>query len=149
MIKTHGYPTISMVGRLASLNAFLILQHSDKITKYYHHVKKIYKKGEINSMDFAMLTDRCLMDKRRKQLYGTQLLKDTKLTEKKYPNKFILWQVRNFKKVNERRKQMGFSETVEEYVASFKDENCIIPEKYYKSKKKNGSCCKKYATIKN
>jgi hypothetical protein len=135
IIKKYGYPTISMVGHLASANAFLILQHSDKITKYYPQVKKIYKDGEISSQDFAMITDRCLMDRGRKQLYGTQLFKDNK-TEKKYPGKYILWPVKDFKNVNKRRKDMGFSETVEEYVASWNSENDIIPAKYYKQKTK-------------
>ena len=136
LIKKHGYPTIAMVGYLASTNAFLVLQHSDKINRYYHKIKKSHKQGNIDSQDFAMLTDRRLMDKKRKQLYGTQLFKDSKLTERKYPEKYILWPVRNFKNVNDRRKKMGFSETVEEYIASWTGGNCIIPPKYYKSKKR-------------
>jgi len=136
MIKQYGFPTISLVGKMGSLSAFLVLQHSDRINKYYHKIKKLYKKGEINSIDFAMLTDRYFMDKGRKQLYGSQLFSDSRVTEKKFPGKTILWPVKKFKNINDRRKQMGFSQTVEEYVASWNDENYIIPDKYYKKIKK-------------
>ena len=54
------------------------------------------------------------MDLHRKQLYGTQLIQNRK-TQKKYPGKFVLYPVRDFKNVNTRRKNIGFKTTVEEY----------------------------------
>jgi hypothetical protein len=133
IIKQYGFPTISMVGKLGSKNAFLILQHSEKITRYYRRVKKAYKQNEINSLDFALLTDRYLGDMGRKQLYGTQLIQ-TPITLRKYPGKYILCPVKDFKNVNKRRKEVGFKSTVEEYVASWESDKYIIPEKYYKKK---------------
>lgn len=136
IIKKHGFPTISKVGILGASNAFLILQHSDKIVKYYRKVKKVYKQGEMDPLDFALITDRYLLDTHRKQLYGTQLTRDRK-SQKKYPGKYILCPVKDFENVNERRKAIGFQSTVEEFVASWQDDRYIIPQEYYKKNRKN------------
>ena len=130
IIKEYGYPTISMVGESGSTNAFLILQHSMKIKKYYPKAQKVFQQGEMNCRDFALLTDRYLLDRRKKQLYGTQIIKDRR-TLRKYPDKHILAPVKDFENVNMRRRQMGFTTTVEQYVESWNDKNYIIPEKYY------------------
>jgi len=48
---------------------------------------------------------------------------------KKYPNKYILYPVKDFKNVNKRRREMGFKETVEEYVK--RHSGAFIPKEYY------------------
>ena len=129
IIEKYGLPTISMVGSFASDQFFFILQHTELeiIEKYYPKVKKAWEKGDYDSIDYAMLTDRLLMFKGNDQIYGTQIVMRT--DHDKYPNKHILYPVKDFKNVNKRRKKMGFKETVEEYV---KRRNAIIPEEYYK-----------------
>lgn len=131
IIKKYGFPGISLAGKLGSKNAFLILQHSFKIKKYYKQVKKLYEKGDFSPTDYAMLTDRYLMDKNRKQIYGTQL----EMNPRKTGGYYVLYPVKDFKNVNKRRKDIGFASTVEEYVASWKDGKHIIPEKYYRKKR--------------
>jgi hypothetical protein len=133
IFKKYGCPTISMVGKLASCNAFYLLQHSLKIkNRFYYSVKKAYHNGDFDSISFAMLTDRWLMHKNRKQIYGTQLIWNNYKTEKKYPGKTILWPVKDFKNVNLRRKKMGFLTTVEENTKRF--HNGYIPPEYYEGK---------------
>ncbi|MFA5541626.1 MAG: DUF6624 domain-containing protein [Bacteroidales bacterium] len=128
IIKENGLPTISMVGKFSSIQFFLMIQHSMDKRKYYKLVKKAWEKGDYDSVSYAMLTDRVLMERDKKQIYGTQL--SSRSDEKKYPCKLILWPVKDFKNVNKRRKEMGFTSTVEEYVKFFS--NGFIPEEYYK-----------------
>ena len=75
-----------------------------------------------------MFTDRALMSRNKKQIYGTQIIK--KSDDKKYPNQFYLYPVKDFKNVNKRRKEMGFKETVEEWIKRRPD--AFIPKEYYK-----------------
>lgn len=135
IIKKYGFPSISMVGMLGSTNAFLVLQHSFKIKKYYKLVRMLHEKGDFDSYNFALLTDRLLGDTYKEQIYGSQLCDYYKChgrkIDKKYPGKFILCPVKDFKNINERRKQLGMDETVEEYVKGFNDTNFIIPIEYY------------------
>lgn len=128
IIKEKGLPTISMVGKFSSIQFFLPIQHSINKSKYYKLVKKAWEKGDYDSISYAMLTDRVLMEDDEKQIYGTQFTKRS--DDKKYPDKFVLWPVEDFKNVNKRRKEMGFPSTVEENAKRFPDS--IIPEEYYK-----------------
>ena len=128
IIKQHGFPTLSMVGKLASVNAFLLLQHSPKIkNKYYKMVREAYLQNDFDPISYAMLTDRWLMRKKKRQLYGTQCIENNRVF-KKYKTS-ILYKVKDFKNVNQRREKIGMSETVEETV---KWMGAVIPEKYYK-----------------
>jgi hypothetical protein len=131
ILKEYGFPTISLVGRLGSMNAFLLLQHSLYIDKYYFLVKKAYQSKDIEAIYYAMITDRWLMRRNKKQLYGTQFIKSDK-SQKKFPGKSVLWPVKDFKNVNQRRKEMGFLTTVEENTEY--GGNRYIPKEYYYGK---------------
>jgi len=136
IIDQYGFPTISKVGKLASKITIIIIQHSDKIKYYYPlYVKDLLTLNEINPLTYALITDRYLMDCHKKQIYGTQLYNNL-WTMIWYPGKIILYPVKDFKNVNERRKQIGYKSTVEEYVKSFNKENYIIPRRYYGWRKK-------------
>ncbi len=130
IIYNYGIPTISMVGKYASDQFFFILQHTESKTqnKYYKLVKKAWKRGNFDSISYAMFTDRALMSSNKKQIYGTQIIKTT--NDKKYPNQFYLYPVKDFKNVNKRRKDMGFTETVEEWIK--RRPGAFIPKEYYK-----------------
>lgn len=128
IINQYGFPGISMVGKLASTSAFLLVQHSPKIHKYYKAAKKSYEQGDVIPQQYALMTDRYLMKKMRKQIYGTQGFANKRI-EKKYNGHGIIWPVKDFKHVEERRKNVGISTSIEEYAKSI---DCIIPEKYYK-----------------
>ena len=130
IVEKYGIPTISMVGAYSSLCFFFILQHTEfeVMNKYYPLVKKVWKKGDYSSKSYAMLTDRILKYKGKKQIYGTQLTWSN--ADKKYPSQYYLYPVKDFKNVNKRREKMGFKETIEEYVKCFP--NGFIPKEYYK-----------------
>ena len=133
IITEYGFPTISLVGNLASMHAFYILQHSPHIAKFYRLIQQTYQKGEIEPIWYAMLTDRWLMRQNKKQLYGSQFMQSTK-SEKRFPGKTVLWPVKDFENVNQRRKEMGFPTTVEENTKRFG--NGYIPPEYYQGKGK-------------
>jgi len=144
ILDKYGFPTVQMVGNYAVYQTFDILHHSNSLGKYYPIVKKAFDNHELDSFLFALMTDRVLMQKNKKQIYGSQLVgldsgKPSGIMKKymqKYPNKTLLYLVEDFANINQRRKEMGFDNTIEEYVASFKNKNYIIPQEYYEQSKK-------------
>jgi hypothetical protein len=133
ILLQYGFPAISLVGKLGSMNAFLLLQHSGyDLRKNYPLLKKCYEAGELDTIWYAMATDRFLTHQGKKQLYGTQFVQGT-TSEKRYPGKMVLWPVKDFKNINQRRKEMGFPDTIEENV---RKSNSYIPPEYYKGKGK-------------
>ena len=62
----------------------------------------------------------------------TILLRSNK-TEKYFPEKTVLYPIKDFQNVNKRRSLMGFKETVEEYAERL---GAIIPEEDYQGKEK-------------
>lgn len=108
LFNTVGYPGKSMVGEPTNTAAWFVLQHSNKIGNYLPMVKKAGKEGEIPMKLVAMMEDRYLMDEGKPQIYGTQGRMEPD------GEKFI-WPIENPESVNQRRKDAGFQETVEEY----------------------------------
>ncbi len=79
IIKEYGWPTISMVGKKASFNAWLLAQHADHDQKFQEAVLKLLQRvdkesggKDINRVNIAYLTDRLLVKKKEKQQFGTQ-----------------------------------------------------------------------------
>ena len=78
IIEEHGWPTVSLVGKKASYNAWLIAQHSDSDRAFQRKIRetliKINKNspGEINKAHIAYLTDRLLVAQGKPQKFGTQ-----------------------------------------------------------------------------
>lgn len=75
ILKVHGWPGRSLVGEEAASAAFLILQHADLPyqEKYFEIAKNAAEAGELRRASFALLEDRILVRKGKKQLYGSQL----------------------------------------------------------------------------
>lgn len=109
ILKTHGYPGKSMVGESNSEVAWNILQrHPDKIVVYKKLIEDAGREGEIPMTVLATMQDRILMHENKPQLYGTQAYL-------RGNGEGFIWPVENPEEVNERRKEMGFETTVEEY----------------------------------
>jgi hypothetical protein len=72
IIKKIGWPTIQLVGKKASNDAFLIVQHSDLDPKFQEKmlelIEPLAKEGLIRAGNFAYLYDRV----NRPQRFGTQ-----------------------------------------------------------------------------
>jgi peroxiredoxin len=105
-----GYPGKSVVGEESSLAAWYVLQHNpDKIPTYLPLIKKAAEDGEISMRSAAMMEDRYLMNEGKPQIYGTQ-----GMTYDDARGSFI-WPIENPETVNERRKEAGYDQTIEEY----------------------------------
>ncbi len=108
-----GYPTISKVGKKASFNAWLIIQHhpqGDFQKKCLALMEE--NKDDVNPQNIAYLKDRILVNLGEKQLYGTQVKRN------EVSKKMELVEVEDPEHLNDRRISMGL-EPIEEYLKSF------------------------------
>lgn len=119
IIAQYGYPGKSLVGEKLQSTAWLAIQHSDKIEKYFNLIEKAGKKGELKMTNVAMMQDRMLMNRNEEQIYGTQVSGFNVLKNGKKEWIYVVWPIKDPSKVNELRKKAGFSETVEEYIKNF------------------------------
>ena len=112
ILKQHGYPGKTLVGTPANETVFYVIQHSNKIETYLPTIKKAADQGELPFSQYAMMLDRSLMYQGKSQLYGTQV--SCRQLIKTKQSRCFVWPIADAKSVNERRKQAGFSLTVEE-----------------------------------
>ena len=104
VIKQHGWPGKSLVGKEASQAAFLILQHTDltRQQKYLPLLKKAARKGDARPADVAMLEDRILVGRGKKQIYGTQVRSGPETG-----GKLVLAPIEDEEHVDKRRASVG------------------------------------------
>jgi hypothetical protein len=116
IIETYGYPGKSLVGVPSNEAAFFVIQHSGVIDKYLALIKQAAERNELPFPLYAMMLDRSLMNQGKEQVYGTQAMgfrvEDTKTGKKEM--KMIIWPIKDAAFVNQRRKEAGFEQTVEE-----------------------------------
>ena len=115
IIRQHGWPGKSLVGEEASKAAFLILQHSNltRQEKYLPLLKKAARKGDARPADVAMLEDRVLVRRGKKQIYGTQLRSGPETG-----GKLVLEPIEDEKHVDKRRASVGLV-PLQEYLRHF------------------------------
>ena len=112
IIKVFGYPGKKLVGETTCQTTWYVIQHSDKIDYYYKLLHRVSKKGEIPDSLFAKTQDRFRIMQGKKQLFGTQA---ECLPNDKGNFDCFISPILNTKKVNKRRKKVGFTQTIEEY----------------------------------
>ena len=119
ILDEFGYPGKTMVGDETSKAAWYVIQHSDPETmgKYLPMIKEAGEKGELHQAYVATMEDRYLMHSGKPQIYGSQsfgyTVKDAETGED--INELVIWPIKNPELVNERRKDLGFKLTIEEY----------------------------------
>ncbi len=126
IVKKHGWPIISMVGKKASFNAWLIAQHADHDRRFQKKILKLLiaigekSNGEINKANIAYLTDRILVAEHRRQVFGTQFQFYGKT------KKLKIYPLKNKRGINKLRKEYhlpplnDFLKSAREYNASRK-----------------------------
>jgi hypothetical protein len=87
VVREHGWPRISLVGRDGESAAFLIAQHADRDTAFQASMlpllERAYASGEAEGQQVALLTDRVATARGMPQSYGTQsLIVDGRVTLK-------------------------------------------------------------------
>jgi hypothetical protein len=110
IIEEIGYPTISKVGKTASFNTWLLVQHSPDQSFRSSCLQLMQnEKNDINPQNIAYLEDRLNMLQNKPQRYGTQLRQDQETGRLK------LYTITDIKTVNDARQAVGL-ETLEEYL---------------------------------
>jgi hypothetical protein len=113
--KKFGYPGYDLVGKEASNNYFLLVQHSDFNVPFQQEVLKAMKKQverqNASGQSFAFLTDRIEINNGRPQIYGTQVLMSGNTTIKSCIDTLNL---------DKRRKLAGL-QPIKEYLAKCND----------------------------
>jgi hypothetical protein len=112
-LKQYGYPGKSLVGAPTNEAAWNVIQHSSTpatIKQYLPVLKVAAGKGELPFYRYAMMLDRFLLNEGKEQVYGTQ-------AHSYNGQPFFFWPIQNPAQVNQRRKQAGFTTTVEEKAA--------------------------------
>src|SRR5690606_20536088 len=79
IVADHGgLPTARQVGLEGVSAAWLLVQHADRDPDFQHQVldaiMPLVESGEVSSHDFALLTDRVLVNADKPQRYGSQLM---------------------------------------------------------------------------
>ncbi len=116
IIRQYGYPGKQLVGTPTNEATFYVLQHSPKIAEYLPLVETAARKGELPFRLYAMMYDRHQMQEGREQLYGTQGRGYASLGPdgRPGPMQMFIWPIKDPATVNRRRKEAGFTDTVEE-----------------------------------
>jgi hypothetical protein len=120
IIAKYGYPGKSLVGEPTNRSVYYVIQHSDKIEQYFPLIEKAGQDDEIPQRLVAMMHDRLLVGQGKEQIYGTQIngqLVINKETGAEEGFQF-LWPIAYPDKVNDLRKDVGFTNSIEEYVTS-------------------------------
>ncbi len=115
IIKKHGYPGKSLVGTPTNIACWYVIQHSNKIKKYFPIIQAAGIAKEIPKINVAMMEDRFLMSEGKEQIYGTQgagRLIITASGKEEFIN--FIWPIKDVTQVNELHKQVGFKTSVEE-----------------------------------
>ncbi len=103
IVKIYGWPTYSLVGKEASYDAWLILQHCNGRDSFQKTclplIEVAVRNKQASEQNLAYLKDRILMRKGRKQIYGTQF--------EIINHKASLWPVENEEELDVRREKTG------------------------------------------
>lgn len=115
LIQKYGYAGKSLVGEPTNETMWYIIQHSNKIKKYYPIIEIAGKRNELPKTLVVKMYDRILVNDGKEQIYGTQgrfVLIKNKKTGLDEMFKYI-HPIKNPKSVNVRRKKIGFKTSVE------------------------------------
>lgn len=130
LIKKKYWPLYSD-GEEACSAALLIVQHSGD-NKLFKKALPLIKDAVINeqasSRDYALVYDRYLMRKNKKQVYGTQLFRTcNNIQPDRICTEMAFWPIKDEFNVNARRKEIGL-EPIEEAAKQFGIEYIYHPE---------------------
>ncbi|MCE3280168.1 MAG: hypothetical protein K0S44_2359 [Bacteroidetes bacterium] len=110
IIDQYGWPGPELVRENGNVAVFLVVQHADLKTqeKYLPVMREAVKNGNAFAYDLALLEDRVAVGQGKKQIYGSQIIKDPKT------GKDTLAPIEDFVNVDKRRSEAGL-EPLEQY----------------------------------
>ncbi len=98
IIELYGYPNLKLIGKGGLHNFWLLIQHQDFDIELQ---KACLKRCCFSKKDEAFLTDRILIKREGRQLYGTQF--------RRVGQKLELFPIKDKKMINSRRKKVGLN----------------------------------------
>ncbi|MCX6741549.1 MAG: hypothetical protein NTY61_04090, partial [Candidatus Parcubacteria bacterium] len=119
IINKYGWPTMSLVGKRSSRNAWLIAQHADHDIWFQKQclimLQEEYRKDprNIDPANIAFLTDRICVTEKKAQIFGTQFYVNDK-------GILLLRPLKNKKDIDKRRKKYNLP-PLRTYIKSAKD----------------------------
>lgn len=102
-------------------DVWLIIQHMpdhDLQATTVSQLEPLVEKGLFNGREYALMYDRLALSEGRPQSYGSQM--------RCVDGRYDVADLEDPDHVEERRKAMGFTETLDEYRANFKDLKCAV-----------------------
>ncbi len=114
LISKYGWMGKSFVGEDGNMALFLVIQHADLAMqeKYLPMMERSVAIGESRLIDLALLQDRVLMRQGKKQIYGSQIVRDEKT------GGWMVYPIEDEQHVNARRAKAGL-QPLEEYARIF------------------------------
>lgn len=114
ILDNRGWLGANIVGEQGNSTLFLVIQHADMNTqlKYLPMMRKAVAKGNADASDLALLEDRVALKQGKKQIYGSQIEKNTETGE------LYVLPIKEPEKVNQRREKVGLM-PIEEYLSHF------------------------------
>ena len=114
ILDTKGWVGKDKVGDQANSTLFLVIQHADIKTqqKYLPMMREAVKKGNASGSALALLEDRVALREGKKQIYGSQIGRNTKT------NKYYVEALEDPDNVDKRRSQMGLG-PISDYVKNW------------------------------
>ncbi len=103
ILDTKGWVGADKVGGQANQTLFLVIQHADIKTqeKYLPMMREAVKKGNASSSSLALLEDRVALRQGKKQIYGSQIGRNTKT------NTYYVLPLEDPDNVDKRRSEVG------------------------------------------
>ncbi len=111
ILDTKGWVGADKVGAQANQTLFLVIQHADIKTqeKYLPMMREAVKNGNASSSSLALLEDRVALGEGKKQMYGSQIGRNTKT------NEYYVLPLEDPDDVDKRRSEVGLG-LLAEYV---------------------------------
>lgn len=102
ILDQFGWVSEDLVGVKASAAIFLVIQHADLPIqeKYLPVMRSAVKNGAARMKDLALLEDRVLMRKGKKQIYGSQVVKGS-------TGNWVVHPIEDPENVDKRRLEIG------------------------------------------
>lgn len=128
MLNEYGFVGFDLAGEEGSENFWLIAQHSDHNPDFQKVILEEMKievdKGNANSREYGLLTDRVKLNTGQKQIYGTQVAYNMEICQA-FPKNLT-----DSINVNKRRAEIGL-QPIEEYLNHMTQSHFKMNKDYY------------------
>lgn len=117
-LPPEGWYLRSRYGVEVATTAFLVVQHSNLETwrRFVPVLEPLVAAGEVDGQSYALMYDRLALAEMRPQRYGSQLACRN--------GEWVVLNLEAPQAVDDRRREMGFTESHADYVAGFKSMPC-------------------------